>query len=55
MPNFAVIKNGVVQNCIISESKEVAESATQLTCIEYFLVEPGWSYIDSQFNPPAGE
>jgi len=55
MPTFAVIKDGRVQNCINAESKEIAEESTGLVCIEYFLVETGWSYIDNQFSPPAGE
>jgi hypothetical protein len=32
---FAVIKNDIVVNVIVSEEKEIAETVTGLTCIEY--------------------
>ena len=35
MANYAVIKNGVVENIIVADTKEVAERVTGLTCIEY--------------------
>ena len=52
---FAVIDNGVVDNCIIAQSKEVAELITGKTCIEYFLVAPGWTYADGKFTDPNAE
>jgi hypothetical protein len=57
MATFAVINNGVVENCIVANSKAEAEEASEgLTCIEYFLVTPGWNYSDGVFSPPiAGE
>lgn len=55
MATFAVIKDGVVENCITAESKAAAEEVTELTCVEYLLVEPGWRYVDGQLLPPVSE
>ena len=59
MATFAVIKDGVVENCIISESLETAEEVTGLTCIEYQaedIVSIGFTYADGVFtNPNAPE
>jgi hypothetical protein len=41
MANFAVIKENVVTNIIVAESKEVAENVTGLSCIDY---TEGWDY-----------
>ena len=35
MATFAVIKDGIVENCIVAESLAIAEEVTGLTCIEY--------------------
>ena len=42
MSNFAVIINGIVDNIIIADSKETAESVTGETCVEY-TADPGVS------------
>jgi hypothetical protein len=34
MPNFAVIREGVVYNIIVAETLEIAESVTGHTCVE---------------------
>ena len=52
MATFAVIKNGVVENCIIAESLTNAETITGATCVEYFLAAPGWAYIDGKLVDP---
>ena len=39
MANFAVIKDNKVVNVILADTKEVAESITALTCIDY---TDGW-------------
>lgn len=59
MANYAVIKDGLVTNVIVAESKEIAESITELTCIEVNN-EPGapgigWSYDGSSFSAPITE
>lgn len=59
MANYAVIQNGIVTNVIIADTKEVAEMATGLTCIEYEN-EPGapgigWSYDGAEFTAPVVE
>lgn len=59
MANYAVIKDGLVTNVIVAESKEIAESVTSLTCIEVNN-EPGapgigWSYDGSSFSAPITE
>ena len=53
MSTFAFIVNGVVENCISADSKEAAESIEPGTYVEYFLVEPGWTYTDGVFAPPS--
>ncbi len=59
MANYAVIKDGLVTNVIVAESKEIAESVTGLTCVEVNN-EPGapgigWSYDGSSFSAPITE
>lgn len=59
MANYAVIKDELVTNVIVAESKEVAESVTGLTCVEV-NAEPGapgigWSYDGSSFSAPITE
>ena len=34
MKSFAVINNGIVTNLIVADTKEIAEEATGLLCIE---------------------
>jgi hypothetical protein len=34
MANYAVIKNGVVDNVIVAETLEIAKTATNATCVE---------------------
>jgi hypothetical protein len=56
MANFAVIKDNLVTNIIVAETKEIAELVTGLTCIEYTQENPagpGWSYNGNSFAPPA--
>ena len=52
MKTFAVIKNGVVENCIVAESLAFAEEVTGETCVEYFSVGPGWTYANNKFIKP---
>lgn len=59
MANYAVIKDGLVTNVIVAESKEIAESVAGLTCVE-FQQEPGapgigWSYNGLFFSAPITE
>ena len=57
MANYAVIKNNIVENTIVADSKEIAEEVTGLTCVEYTdenPASPGWS-ADIElgvFTPP---
>ena len=59
MANYAVIKNGVVDNVIVADTKEIAETVTGLTCIEYenILGAPGvgWTYDGAEFTAPVVE
>jgi hypothetical protein len=52
MKTFAVIKDGVVENCIVADSLDFAEEITGETCVEYFLVAPGWTYANGKFIEP---
>jgi hypothetical protein len=59
MTNYAVIKDGIVNNVIVADSKEIAEQVTGLTCVE-FQLEPGapgigWAYDGTDFTAPVVE
>ena len=58
MANFAEIKDGVVTNVIVADTKEIAELVTGLTCVEYTEENPagiGWTYDGSVFTAPVVE
>lgn len=57
MPNFAVIKDNIVNNIIVADSLEIAENVTGLQCVEYdtMLVNIGDQYIDGEFVKPIVE
>jgi hypothetical protein len=53
MANFAVIKDGIVLNVIVAESKEIAEQVSTLECIEFTEeqnVGIGSTYADGIFS-----
>lgn len=55
MATFAVIESNKVTNVIVADTKEVAETVTGLTCIEYTEENPagiGWTYNGSAFEQP---
>ena len=53
MATFAVLDGTLVENCVVADTKAIAEEVTGKTCVEYFMVTPGWSYVDEKFVPPA--
>ena len=56
MGNFIVIDDTKVVNFIVADSKEIAETATGLTCIEHtpeITFDIGWNYIDGVFSEPT--
>jgi hypothetical protein len=58
MANYAVIKDGIVNNIIVADTKEIAETVTGLTCIEYTDENPagiGWTYDGAEFTAPVIE
>ena len=56
MATFAIVENGVVINTISAESLEIAQELfSAATCVEYFLVAPGWTYADGRFVEPSLE
>lgn len=59
MANFAVIKDGLVDNVIVADTKEIAETVTGLLCVEYENIPGapsiGWSYDGSVFTAPVVE
>jgi hypothetical protein len=58
MATYAVIKDEEVINVIVAESKEVAETVTGLTCVEYTESNPagiGWIYNGTDFSAPVTE
>lgn len=55
MAKFAVIENGIVQNVIIADTKEIAEEVTNLTCVETVSSNPahiGLGFDGTTFEQP---
>ena len=55
MATLAVIDKGVVENCIVADSLEIAEEVSGKTCVEYEdanLVSPGFTYAGGIFTNP---
>jgi hypothetical protein len=59
MANYAVIKDGIVDNVIVADTKEIAETVTGLTCVEVEHVPGapgiGWSYDGAGFTASVVE
>lgn len=58
MPKFAVIKDSVVSNKIVADSKEIAEEATGYECIEItedIEVKFDWIWDGNTFTSPIVE
>jgi hypothetical protein len=55
MATFAVIKDGIIENCIVADSLAIAEEVTEATCIEYTVPQIGGTYVDGKFIAPVGE
>ena len=55
MATFVVIKDGIIDNCIVAETQVIAEEVTGLTCIEYTVPTIGGTYADGKFIAPVGE
>jgi hypothetical protein len=59
MANFAIVVDGVVENCIIADSIEIAQEITGKLCVGYEQtdsVSVGFTYSDGVFtnpNPPT--
>lgn len=54
--NFAVIENGIVENTIVADSKEIAEQLTGKTCIGYTstnVAHIGYGHNGSTFEQPV--
>lgn len=55
MATFAVINEGVVENCIVADSLAIAEEVSGKTCVEYTVETPasiGFTYADGVFTDP---
>ncbi len=55
MKNFAVVVNGVVENCIVAESIEIAQQVTGKDCVEYTMEDGasiGFLYASGVFTNP---
>jgi len=56
MAEYAVIKDGIIINIIVADSKEIAEQCSGLSCAEYdntSRVRIGWSYDGTNFSAPV--
>jgi hypothetical protein len=52
---FAVINNGIVENCLVADSLAIAEEITGYTCVEYtpdVEVSIGYLYENGVFTNP---
>ena len=59
MANFAVINGNIVENIIVADTKEIAESVTGKLCVEYVNENPahigfGWDETNG-FEQPVVE
>ena len=59
MSNFAVINGNIVENIIVADTKEIAESVTGKLCVEYVNENPahigfGWDETNG-FEQPVVE
>ena len=55
MATFAVLNDSTVTNIIVADTKEIAEEATGLTCVEYTAENTagiGYKYNGSTFERP---
>jgi hypothetical protein len=53
---FAVINEGVVENCIVADSLAIAEEVSGKTCVEYTSkdsVSIGFTYGNGIFSVPV--
>jgi hypothetical protein len=58
MTNYAVLNNNTVTNVIVADTKEIAETVTGSTCVEYTNENPasiGWTYDGENFIAPVVE
>ena len=55
VPNFGVVVNGIVENIVVADSKEMAEMATGKPCFEYTADKPaflGLGHDGKEFEQP---
>jgi hypothetical protein len=57
MAIFAVIKENLVVNVIVAETKEIAEEVSLFECVDITnkQVGIGYTYTDGKFEPPYVE
>lgn len=58
MAKFAVIENEKVINLIVADTKEIAETATGFTCVEFTSedkIDIGDNWDGSEFTKPVVE
>ena len=63
MASYAVVREGVVINCILADGLETAQAVTGLECVEFSLdpiekynndrITIGWTWDGSEFAPPS--
>ena len=58
MATYAVLNGNNVENIIVADSLEIAETVTKKTCVEYNDSNPagiGWTYDGTKFIAPVFE
>jgi hypothetical protein len=55
MADYGVIENDIIENVIVAESKEIAETVTGKLCVELppTNVGVGWAYKSGTFTAPV--
>ena len=56
MANYAVLNGNIVENIIVADSLEIAETITEKTCVEYTQENAafiGWIYDGANFVAPV--
>jgi len=59
MNTFGVIENNIIVNIIVADSKEIAETVSNSTCVEIPVVPGGpgigWTYDGAELTAPVVE
>lgn len=52
MPNYAIIKNNIVQNAVLADAAQDIQLNAGETVIQHDTAAPGWVYNGTTLSPP---